>query len=96
MRVDLAFTYAMPASWPKWRAEEATRRLKRGEIVPCTRGDRDNLAKAILDALEGIFYVNDRQIMSGEISKSYALRSGVRVEISTLPDMPESKKDLAG
>ena len=33
--------------------------------------DVDNLAKSVLDALEGIIYVNDAQVISLQVTKDY-------------------------
>lgn len=43
--------------------------------------DIDNLAKSVLDALEGIIYVNDAQVISLQVTKDYgAPLCRVRVE----------------
>jgi len=43
--------------------------------------DIDNLAKSVLDALEGIIYANDAQVISLEVTKDYgAPLCRVRVE----------------
>ncbi len=50
-----------------------------------TKPDRDNLMKAVKDALEGIIYENDSQSFSGIISKQYEDRAenepGVTIQL---------------
>lgn len=46
------------------------------------RPDRDNLGKACQDALQGILYVNDSQVVDGRTSKHYADCSEGRTVIS--------------
>lgn len=53
-----------------------------GTIPHITKPDRDNLEKAVLDALKGIFFVDDCQVYSGEIRKFYHEKDcGPRAEI---------------
>ena len=51
-----------------------------GLISPTKKPDLDNIAKAILDSLNGIAYKDDSQIVSLLISKKYSDRP--RVEIA--------------
>ena len=47
-------------------------RAAKGEIVPTSRnGDLDNIAKSILDALNGYVYDDDCQVVTLIISKKY-------------------------
>lgn len=42
------------------------------DILSKTRGDEDNIYKAVLDCLQGVLYENDRQVKCGIIkSKDY-------------------------
>lgn len=51
-------------------------RLRRGKTVdrvwPIVRPDIDNYAKAIMDALEGVVYANDKQVVALILLKFYA------------------------
>lgn len=59
---------AIPKSWSK--AKRA--RAERGEIVPISRnGDVDNIAKSILDALNGYVYLDDCQVTTLIVHKKY-------------------------
>ena len=52
-----------------------------GEISPITRPDFDNYAKLVCDALNGIFWKDDAQIVDCRISKRYSNQPRVTVEL---------------
>ena len=58
-----------------------TRMLNQAEY-PLKKPDVDNVAKIILDALNGIAYKDDKQVVTLIVKKSYAGESGVGVTIS--------------
>ena len=95
LRVDLEFYFAIPTSWPKWKKDWAATRLAAGRLVAHTGCDRDNLAKSVYDALEGVYWDDDRLIVTGSITKKYAEKPGVLVTIVPLPPLPEVKADLS-
>ncbi len=56
----------------------------RFEFAKGPRGDNDNLAKAIVDATQGIVVVNDRQVVITKIEKSlHDLADMTMIEIRT-------------
>lgn len=55
-----------------------------GEMLPTKKPDCDNVAKAVLDGLNGVAFQDDSQVVSLGISKSYSLRPRVEVSIETL------------
>ena len=52
-----------------------------GEIRPTIKPDCDNLAKSILDSLNGLAYQDDRQIIELSVIKFYAEQPEVRVKL---------------
>lgn len=59
---------SIPKSWSNTK----TLKAERGEIVPTSHnGDLDNIAKSILDALNGFVYEDDCQVTVLMISKRY-------------------------
>ena len=57
----------IPKSKPKkWQAAAMA-----GEIRPTTKPDIDNLAKNIEDVMNGVFFVDDRQIVTLSVEKWY-------------------------
>ena len=59
LEVRLSFLFQRPKSLPK----KIRYHIKKPDI--------DNLAKSVLDALEGIIYMNDAQVISLRVSKDY-------------------------
>lgn len=53
-----------------------------GEICPTKKPDVDNIAKAICDALNGVAYHDDAQIVVVQVEKRYAVRPRVEVTIN--------------
>jgi Holliday junction resolvase RusA-like endonuclease len=60
-------------------------RLARGRVDPCVRPDADKLGRALLDALTGMAYDDDGQVVALSIRKIYAERMTVRVCVMAEP-----------
>lgn len=58
--------YPIPASWSKKRQQAAYE----GALIP-GKPDLDNVLKAVLDALNGVFYKDDKQVVRMVCSKRY-------------------------
>ena len=56
----------VPASWSKKRRQEALE----GLLVP-GKPDLDNIAKAVMDALNGVLYDDDKQVCALRVDKCY-------------------------
>ena len=68
VRICIRIVQAVPKSWSKKKRAQA----ESGEIVPLSRnGDVDNIAKSILDALNGFAYEDDCQVVRLTVSKEY-------------------------
>ena len=52
-----------------------------GEIRPTIKPDCDNLAKSILDSLNGRAYRDDKQVIELSVKKFYAEQSEVKVKL---------------
>lgn len=65
----------IPASYSKKR----TRDCIEGAERPTKKPDWDNIAKAVTDALNGICYVDDCQIVDAHVRKVYSVEPGVDV-----------------
>ena len=69
--VEIRIGQAIPKSWSRKKQLQA----ELGEIVPLSRnGDVDNIAKSILDALNGFAYEDDCQVVRLKITKSYSMK----------------------
>ncbi|MGF6148980.1 Holliday junction resolvase [Kingella potus] len=84
--------FPIPASWPKKKREAAAA----GGIYPTAKPDADNLCKAILDALNGIAYRDDKQIVSCHVCKRYTCRDDdtprVVVHIAPMKTLAQLRK----
>lgn len=76
LKVKVAAFFSVPQSWSRKKREQALR----GILRPTGRPDWDNLVK-MLDALNGIVWRDDSQIVQGFVSKSYADKPGLLIEV---------------
>lgn len=79
LRVEIDAVFPIPKSWNK----EKKRQAVAGEITPETKPDTDNIAKAILDALNGLAYHDDSQVTDLTVRKRYGEIGHVAVRIES-------------
>ena len=79
--VEIVVTLPVPKAFSKKRRAEALS----GHIEPAKKPDVDNVAKSILDGMEGIVYRRDSQITRLLVLKKYALKEEVRVLVIESP-----------
>lgn len=72
MRVDIQAFYPIPKSFSKKKREA----ILADEIRPTTKPDCDNIIKVVLDALNGVAYYDDKQVVSVSCDKVYTGISG--------------------
>lgn len=72
--IYLYINHAIPASYSKKRREACLNRLERPK-----KPDLDNTAKAYLDAMNGIVYKDDVQVVSLHVTKRYDTIASVHV-----------------
>ena len=77
LKVQITAKFPIPKSFSKKKHEMAAD----GELRPTTKPDCDNIAKIICDALNGIAYDDDKQIVELLVVKEYTERPRVIVEI---------------
>lgn len=77
LKVQITAKFPIPKSFSKKKHEQAID----GEIRPTTKPDCDNIAKIICDALNGIAYDDDKQIVSLNVCKKYSETPKVIVQI---------------
>lgn len=77
LSVSLRFRMPIPKSHPKWRREA----MAAGEVPHIIKPDKDNLTKAVYDALNKIVWVDDAQITRGFQTKVYSARPGIDMRI---------------
>lgn len=74
VRVDIY--KGVPKSWPMWRRKRALEALE----IP-GKPDLDNVAKAVLDALNGVAYADDTQVVRLVVQKAYSLDPRLEVTV---------------
>lgn len=82
--LTLQIVMPIPASWPAWKRDLA----QSGQLAPTTKPDADNIEKAVKDALNGVVYRDDAQVVAADKIKCYEdgeLTVGVHVGVSVLP-----------
>lgn len=80
LRAEIRAYFAIPKSVSKTKRDM----MLKGQINPTKKPDTDNIAKAILDALNGIAYYDDAQIVDLTVYKRYSDSPRAEVCISTL------------
>lgn len=65
--VNLGFGLPIPKSTPKYKRHM----MQNGTIKPTKKVDVDNLAKAVMDALNGVAWGDDSQVVKTTIFKEY-------------------------
>lgn len=74
---DIDIYYDIPKSTSKKKKEL----MLKNEILPCKKPDIDNILKIIFDALNGIAYKDDSQIIQVRCAKLYSENPRVIVEL---------------
>jgi Holliday junction resolvase RusA-like endonuclease len=69
----------VPPSWPKWKRASALV----GDIPHQTTPDADNVLKISLDGLNGIVWLDDKQITFADITKRYSSEPELVIIVKT-------------
>ena len=77
----LKVSITMYVEIPQSKSKKQKEKMLTGEIKPIVKPDVDNVAKSILDALNGIVYLDDKQIIELDIEKLYEKTSWTKVKI---------------
>lgn len=70
----------IPASAPKRKREL----MIAGNIRPTSRPDWDNYGKIVSDALNGLFFTDDSQVVDGSVHKYYGESPGLNITFEVL------------
>lgn len=77
LQVDIRAFYPIPQSFSRAKRNAA----ENGELRPITKPDCDNIIKVILDALNGVAYYDDKQVICVSCNKYYADVGCVKISI---------------
>lgn len=75
LSISLHLHLGVPTSYSKKRREACLT----GEEWPMKKPDIDNVAKAFLDAMNGIVYKDDVQVIRLHVTKTYSILPGVHI-----------------
>ncbi len=78
IKMTILAYFTVPKSFSKKKQNEALE----GKISPLVKPDIDNIAKIICDALNGVAYKDDSQIVELTIIKRYAAEPKVKIALS--------------
>lgn len=78
--VELTAFYPFLKSWSKSHREEAE------GMVKTTKPDADNISKLYLDAMNGIIYNDDNQVVDLRVQKLYSEEPCVVIDIESLDE----------
>lgn len=76
--VLMTMVVSVPKSWSKRKQADALA----GQTMPTTKPDMDNVLKAIFDAINGIVWNDDVQVVGLRARKVYGATPGVHVTVS--------------
>lgn len=85
----ITFIFPLPPK-PAWR-----RITWAGRACEGTQGDGDNLTNVVMDALQGIWYVNDRQVTDFRVRKRWTGRAegAMLLEASLMERPPQTQAE---
>jgi Holliday junction resolvase RusA-like endonuclease len=66
----------IPVSWPRQKRQAALE----GRVLPTSKPDWDNHGK-ITDALSGVVWLDDAQVVDARVIKRYAVHPALRIEV---------------
>ena len=76
--VSIALFVTPPASW----SQKKQRAALLGQVFPTSKPDIDNVIKGIFDAMNGIVWQDDKQVVSLRVFKRYSDTARASVEVS--------------
>ena len=85
MRLDIFMP--IPASWSKAKREAALL----SSVMPISKPDASNVLKAVEDAMNGIAYIDDSQIIDVWVRKRYSHEP--RIELAVSQYIDDQQKD---
>lgn len=78
--VVMQIAMQVPASWSKRKQANALD----GIVLPTTKPDADNVVKAVFDAINGVVWCDDTQVVDLRLVKRYQTTPGVTMIVSPM------------
>lgn len=102
VRLTIEAVFRVPVSWPKKLRAAALA----GEVEYTGKPDRDNIEKLVMDALNGVAWIDDAQVNRGPVVRRYGDPERTDVTVEELEAAPglkspaerrrEAKRDSGG
>ena len=90
LAVSVVFAMPVPESWSKKKQQQA----RSNELWHTSRPDADNLLKLVLDAANGVLWVDDAQLVMVGAGKEYAVKNtGVMLELFSVSLVDDDDED---
>ena len=90
LAVRIVFAMPVPESWSKKKQQQA----RSNELWHTSRPDADNLLKLVLDAANGVLWVDDAQLVMVGAGKEYAVKNtGVMLELFSVSLVDDDDED---
>lgn len=80
LSVDIKAYYPIPKAFSKAKRDEAVS----DHLRPTTKPDCDNIIKVVLDALNGVAYYDDKQVVCVSCNKYYAPNGYLKIELNEI------------
>lgn len=87
VEVTVRAVFPIPASWPAWKRVAAAD----GQVAHTAKPDGDNVLKAAKDALNGVVYRDDAQVVDVYMRKTYGTVPRVIITVTPLPLIPSQQ-----
>lgn len=66
---------------PKSVSKKKQKQMLEGEILPLKKPDMDNIVKVVVDALNGVAYHDDTQVILVSAKKAYSAMEGLDITV---------------
>ena len=66
---------------PKSVSKKKQKQMLEGEILPLKKPDMDNIVKVVADALNGVAYQDDKQVILVSAKKAYSAMEGLDITV---------------
>ena len=80
LQVDIQAFYPIPQSYSKAKKNDALN----ANLRPTTKPDCDNIIKVVLDALNGVAYYDDKQVVCVSCNKHYGETGYIKIQIEEI------------
>jgi len=80
LRLSVVAYFAPSESWPEWKKQAALD----GAVCHTAKPDADNLVKAAKDAMNGIVWLDDSQVVEFSAAKRYSTKPRVEITVERM------------